>query len=245
MKTILLCFTAFIGLFVTSSFAGLDYYEKQIHKFKYEVEGEIIVKPNRAVIPVIIDTYDINFEKSLIKAHEILSSTEAELKKWDSKYFSLTPADFFKPASRGKKILDVSFFGGEKDRKKTKLILYININFSDDQDFWTRAKLLAKAHDYLSTLKTRYKSKDDSSIHIGELFYEIIDAENYRAQIIETIYQKAKVTSSIIERKEKIILEIKHITFDQHIKKDIINFNSASLTINANIQFGKESNPGK
>jgi len=245
MKTIILCITVFMGLVATSSFAGLGYYEKKIHKFQYEVEGEIIVKPNRAVIPVIINTSDISFEKSLIKARKILFSTAAGLKKLDSKNFSLSPADFFKPINKGKKILDVSFFGGEKNLKKTKLILYVNINFNDDHDFWARAELLSKAHDYLSKLKKNNNSKDDSSIYIEETFYEISDAEKYRAQIIESIYQKAKVTASIIENKEKIALEIKHITFDQHINKDIVNFNSASLTINANIEFGKEDKSDK
>lgn len=43
--------------------------------------------------------------------------------------------------------------------------------------------------------------------------------------------------ADIVAKQEKVHLEVKHVTFDQCIGEEIINFNRASLTINANIDF--------
>ncbi|MDH5767114.1 MAG: hypothetical protein OEZ38_13960, partial [Gammaproteobacteria bacterium] len=53
------------------AYAGLGFSEDEIHKFRYDVKGEIMVKPDRAVFPVLITVKSKTYKQSLERANKL------------------------------------------------------------------------------------------------------------------------------------------------------------------------------
>ncbi len=220
------------------AFAGLDYYEKSKHKFRYEVKGEIIVKPDRAIFPIIITVQSKSYKLSLQRANEIVSVLKLDTSKLDNKVFSISPSDFFKKHKRRKKI-NLSFWGeDDKNVAKTKYIAYLIVKLNNNVTFENRAKYIAESLDFIHKFKGKYIKDENTTIYQEGSFYEIDNLEQYRKKIVSSIYQKAKSMAEIVGKHENVSPVIKEVYFDQHIIEDIVNFNSAYLSINAKIEYG-------
>ncbi|GBC61821.1 hypothetical protein DENIS_2783 [Desulfonema ishimotonii] len=232
-------FTVSCLLIISASacFAGLNYYEEKVHKFNYTVEGEIEIKPDKAVFPIILTIQGNSYADSLKNTQRITHQIISELKQLDNTVFTASPSDFFKQRDRGKTLLDVSFWRNDENKPESKLIFNIYVNFKTDHTFWQRAEFLAEAHDFIDRFIKRYKEDETVSVYPEETYYEIDRIEQYREEIIRSIYEKAKTMADIIASEEKVNLDIRQVTFGQHIVKEILNFNRASLTINADIEF--------
>ena len=74
------------------------------------------------------------------------------------------------------------------------------------------------------------------------MYYEISNSEQYRSDIIKSIYTKAQSMAKIVAQAEKVELRVDEVKFDQNIKTEVINFNRASLSINAQINFTFDHN---
>ena len=234
------------AIFVTSLAHGgfssdSDYksYHKYKHNFQYEIEGEIEVKPNAAHLPVTVKTTDKSYTSALGQSQKVLDALTKELKQMDESSFSISPTDFFKPKQYSKKI-DISFFKKDDDKVISNLNLYITIAFSDDDSFWEKAKRIATAMDFLQSFSKKYDSNDDIIIFQEPIFYDVQNKEDYREQIIRSIYVKAKKVADIIGTSEQKKVTIKEAQFDQHIKEDIPDFSKALLSIKAYIAFSFE-----
>lgn len=224
-------------LSVKPSFAGLGSYDKASHRLKYEVKGEMDVRPDKAVFPIVISIKDRSYAESLAQARNIISEIETALKKHDGKIFSLSSLDFYKPDDRMRKSIDLSFFGRNDDMSKTKLVSYLSVSFNDEHAFWDRSKYVAQALDFVKGFSRKYKEDDNKSIFLEEVFYEINNVEQYRESIVKSVYKKARLMADIIAKQEKLKPKIKYVSFEQHIREDVINFSKANLTINAELEY--------
>lgn len=225
----------------SSSFAGYESSRwSDSHKFTYEVEGEIEVKPDVAVVPLIISVNSKSYSESLGQARQLLDGIKKGVAELGSSVFSATPSDFFKPQGGGRKLLDVSFFGGGDEQLQAALVFNIYVTFKPEHDFWQRAEFMAKANDFVVDLEKKHKKSDKIVISPREIYYEIHDVEKYRLEIVKSIYSKAHQMSSIVAEAEGVNLRVDEVTFDQRINKEVINFSRASLRINSRIEFSFE-----
>ncbi len=87
----------FLFLTTSTSFAGWGYSGKRDLKFNYKVEGEIEIKPDKAIFPIIITTHGNSYIDSLNTTRNITNEITDELKKLDNTIFTSSPSDFFKP----------------------------------------------------------------------------------------------------------------------------------------------------
>ncbi len=226
-----------IYVLIQPVFAGLDYSEKSQHKFRYEVKGEIIVKPDRAIFPIIITVQSKSYKFSLQNANKIVSALKSDTKKLDNEVFSISSSDFFKKHKRRKKI-NLSFWGDDnKNAAKTKYIAYLIVKFNNTVTFEDRAKYIAESLDFINNFKKKYIKDENTSIYQEGSFYEIDNVEQFREKIVNSVYQKAKLMADIVGKYEGLVPVIKEVYFDQGIIEDIINFNSASLSINAKLEY--------
>lgn len=232
-------FTILFCLFIFNSvcFAGWGSYEKDSYKFTYDIEGEIEVKPDTAVLPLIITVNSKSYSESLKKIKTLIKSVQKDVKTLNEKVFSMSPSDFYKPNEYGRKLMDVSFFGNDKDSLNTKLVTNIYITFKDEYNFWKRAEFIAQANDFALSLSKKFDKNDKISISSKKIYYEISDTEQYRSDIIKSIYSKAQNMATVVAKAEGVKLRVDEVKFDQHIKMDVINFNRACLNINAQINF--------
>ncbi len=241
MKTVRVIAMAVFLVFISSpALAGLGYSREKTINFDYKVVGEIEIKPDKAVFPITITTNGKSYIDSLGAIRDIINEMTKELKKLDHTIFTSSPSDFFKPYDKGRKFLDVSFFSGERSRARSKLVFNIYVNFTRNHSFWQRAEFLAAAHDFIARFVIKYEKDEYATVSMEDVYYEIVNVEQYRDEIIRSIYKKAKIMADIISKEEKVKLEVRQVMFDQRIDKEILNFNRASLTINANLDFGYE-----
>lgn len=222
-------------LFTFSSFAGFSSKEYASHTLKHEANGELEIKPDRAVFPVVFSVEEKTFTKALAMIRSMNDSLMQEAKNVDPDAVSVLPADFYKPG-KGNKYSDISFFGGDKNDSNAKFTAYLNIHFKPQYDFWKRSALLAKALDFLKNFAKKYKT-DEVSIRHDNAFYEVDNIEQYRKKLLELIYKKARTMAETIAKQEKAKLKIKYVSFDQYISKEIINFNRMVLSIPARIEY--------
>ncbi len=155
-------------IFSTNSYAGLksDGYDssfKYKHIFKYEINGEIEIKPNRAHFPITIQTEATSYSEALNKSKTALNDLKKSLVKANKPSFKISPSDFFKPREYSKKI-NLSFFEKDENVSKSKLNLYFSIEFAETDDFWARANKVADALDFLAKFSSKYKKKEDTYI---------------------------------------------------------------------------------
>ncbi len=218
-------------------FAGLDYNEKNSHRFKYAVKGEINIKPDRAVFPVTVTVNSKSYVKSFEDASKLIAGFKLEIKKLNNKIFSISPSNFFKKRKYKKKF-NVSFFGDDDENiAKTRLIAFLIIKFEPNHNFQQRAQFIAESLDFINKFKTQHKNNKKVTIYQEDSFYEINNVERFREEIVSSVYNKAKNMAQIIGKHENITPTIKEVYFDQYINEDIINFNNASLSINAKIEY--------
>lgn len=218
-------------------------YRSESYKFTYEVEGEIEVKPDTAVLPLVIKVRAKSYSDSLKQARQLLDDINKDVKALGSDVFSLTPSDFFKPQGGGRKLLDVSFFGGGDDEPQAMLVFNIYVAFKDDHNFWKRAEFMAKGNDFVASLEKKYEKNDKITVSPKKTYYEISEIERYRGDIIKSIYSKAHEMAAIVAEAEGVKLRVDKVTFDQRINKEVINFSRASLSINARIEFTFDQSP--
>ncbi len=91
--------------------------------------------------------------------------------------------------------------------------------------------------DFLNKHSVRYKQIDDVSFTYGDVIYHIDNVEQYREQIVNAIYQKAKKAADIVAKQEKKKPVIREVRYNQEIKQDILNLTKASLSLSAVIEF--------
>ncbi len=232
-------FTFLFCLFVFNSvcFAGWSSYERGSYKFTYDIEGEIEVKPDTAVIPLMITVNSKSYSNALKKIKTTVKKVQKDVKALDEKVFSISPSDFYKPQEYGKKLIDVSFFGNGKDSLNAKLVFNIYIAFKDEHTFWKRAEFIAHANDFVLSLSEKFQKNDNISIASNKIYYEISNTEQYRSDIIKSIYSKAQDMANLVAKAESVKLRVDEVKFDQHIKMEVINFSRTCLNINAQINF--------
>lgn len=234
MKTLKVLFV-FIFFFIFADSVNAGYGSgRYYNNFKYKVDGEIAVKPDIASYPVIVTIDSRSYKRSLSSAKRIISGISKDLKKLGKNEYSISTTNFFRSKKYSK--IKVTFFGGNKEKRRTKMIFNINVNFKDTHDFWKRAALIAEILDFIKSAQRRY-SNDTIKISQGERYFHINNVEKFRKDIISSIYKKAKTTASVIETNEKRKLKIVHITFGQNIKKSFLGFDKATLSLDANIEF--------
>lgn len=240
MKTFMtasfVCFLLLISIPI--SYAGWESsYQSKSYKFTYEVEGEIEVEPDTAVLPLMITVSAKSYLDALNQAKKLLDGFNQEIKVLGSDVFSATPLDFFKPHSGGRKSIDISFFSSGDDASQAILVFNVYVAFKSHHDFWVRAAFMAQANDFIASIENRYKKNDKILISPKKTYYEISEIEKYRGAIIKTVYAKAHQMAQIVAEAEGVDLRVDKVTFDQRIQKEVINFNRASLSINAKIDF--------
>ncbi|MCP4347592.1 MAG: hypothetical protein GY795_18970 [Desulfobacterales bacterium] len=226
-------------------YAGWDSsYQSESYKFTYEVEGEIEIKPDAAVLPLIITVRSVSYSESLKKLRQLLEGFSKNVKTLGEDVFSSTPSDFFKSQDSGRK-LNVSFFGGNNDKYRAKLVFNIYVTFKDEHNFWQRAEFMAKANDFVASSEKKFEKNDKISVSSENIYYEISDMERYRGDIIKSVYSKAQEMAKIVAEAEGVKLRVDEVAFDQRINKEVINFSRASLGINARIKFTFDQSPQK
>ena len=234
---ILLIVFGWICLPVSYGFAGYDrtYDSRQ---FQYEITGEIQVKPDFALFPVTIATDAKTFDGSLKKAKDVFTGIETDLKQVDPTHFSLSPFDFERSPEQHK-MLDahISFFKREENTSKTQLYFYLRVQFTHDHSFWERAQLLATALDFLTKQIAGFEKDKTLDVHYGEVSLHVEQKEQYREQIIYSMYAKAKKFAEVVAAHEQVIPVIKEIRAGQTIRQEILNINNASLSLDADIIF--------
>lgn len=153
-------------LFAQYAVAGMNYYESQSHQFRYEVKGEVNIKPDTAVFPVTITVESESYQQALQKAQQLAAEFKTSAGKLNRKFFTVSSADFFKRHQRGKKLsLSVSFFDSSSEEDASaKLVSVLSIGFKADQDFDQRAGLIAEALDFVRGFKKRYEKNDKISV---------------------------------------------------------------------------------
>ncbi len=216
-------FTFLLCLFVFNSvcFAGLGSYEGDSYKFTYEIEGEIEVKPDTAVLPLIITVNSKSYSNALKKIKITVEKVQKDVNALNEKVFSMSPSDFYKPREYGKKLIDVSFFGNGKNSLNAKLVFNIYIAFKDEHNFWKRAEFIAQANDFVLSLSKKFEKKDNISIASNKIYYEISNTEQYRSDIIKSIYSKAQDMANLVAKAEGVKLRVDEVKFDQHIKMEV------------------------
>jgi len=225
-------------ILIPFSYAGWESsYGSKSYKFTYEVEGEIEVEPDTAVLPLMITVRAKSYSDALNQAKKLLNGFNQEIKSLGSNVFSATPSDFFKPQRGGRKSLDLSFFSSGEDESQAMLVFNVYVAFKSNHDFWERAAFMAQANDFIASIENRYKKNDKIKISPNKTYYEISDIEKYRGAIIKTIYAKAHQMAQIVAEAEGADLKVNKVAFDQRIQKEVINFSRASLSINAKIDF--------
>jgi hypothetical protein len=238
-KSIYLTFT-FLFWACSVCYAGYGSSEgSSYHKFQYDIKGEIEIKPDYALFPFIVTVESKDFKSSLMKAKKIISEVEKKLKTLGKPNLSISSADFFEPHEYKKRIYS-SFFGEQKGKAKAQISSYFAIKFSEEDKFWDRAQYIASALDFLKGCKIKFEGADKIKFTYEEAVYHIENAEEYREKIVKSIYSKAKKAANIIAKQENKKPIIKEIKFDQMIIQEILNFNKASLSLDATIEFGFE-----
>lgn len=219
--------------------AGYSSSESKYYKFRYDVRGEIEVRPDRAVFPLIIKARAVSYERSLNAANQVVNQLDTEARKLDADKFSVDTNDYARETRRRSKI-NLSFFGNDSDDKKratSRVVSYLVLYFSDADDFSRRATLVAKALDFINAFNSSYEDNRFISISSDEVFYEISDVEQYREQVVSSVYQKARNMAAVIGKQEKLKPVIKDVHFDQHITEEILSFNKAALSVGAKIEY--------
>lgn len=216
------------------AWAGLSSSDYDSQTLKHEVEGELEVKPDRALYPLRITVDTRSYDNSLNKIESLHKTLETQVKALGES-FNVSPAAFYKPGTYRKKS-KLSFFSSDSASTSIRFVSYINVNFKQEHDFWTRARLIAKALDFIESFRKKNKSKTVSINH-DDVVYEIDFIEQYRKKLIESIYKKAKNTAEIVAKQENASLQIKYVSFAQHIKKQSVSFNQTILTIPAVIEY--------
>lgn len=241
MRKIKIIFITLLSLtYLSPVFAGYGSYDESSHQLKYDVKGEIEVKPDKVIFPIVITLKDKTYNSSLLQAKKVITELETALKNHDSQVFSFSSLDFYKPANRSGKSIDLSFFGRNDELSTTKLVSYLSINFSSSHAFWDRSKYVADALDLMRVYSKKYKEGENKSVYLEDAYYEINNIEQYRGTIVESIYSKARLMADIIAKQENLKPKIKFVSFNQNIQKDVINFSKASLTISAVIEYSFE-----
>jgi len=238
IKTLLITLSTLV--YLNPVFAGYGGYDEKSHQLKYDVTGEIEVKPDKAIFPIVITVKEKTYNASLLQAKKIITEIEQALKKYDSQVFTFSSLDFYKPEHRTRKSIDLTFFGRNNEVSTTKLVSYLSINFSSSHEFWERSKYVADALDFIRLHAMKYKEDEARSVSLEDAYYEISNIEQYRGTIVESIYSKARLMADIIAKQENLKPKIKFVSFNQRIQKTVINFSKASLTISAVIEYSFE-----
>ena len=89
----------------------------------------------------------------------------------------------------------------------------------------------------------KYEKNDKITVSPKKTYYEILEIERYRGEVIKSIYSKAQEMAAIVAEAEGVELRVDKVTFDQRINKEVINFSRASLSINARIEFTFDQSP--
>jgi hypothetical protein len=163
MKTFITAsFVIFLLLiFIPVGYAGWESsYGSKTYKFTYEVEGEIEVEPDTAVLPLMITVSAKSYSDALNQAKKLLNGFNQEIKALGSDVFSATPTDFFKPQRGGRKSLDLSFFRSGDDKSQAMLVFNVYAAFKSNHDFWERAAFMAQANDFIASIENRYKKNE-------------------------------------------------------------------------------------
>lgn len=218
--------------------AGYSFSESDIYKFRYDVKGEINVRPDRAVFPVVITVKAGSYINSLERANQVVADLKSEARALNKDVFSISPADFSRKTKRTSKI-NLSFFGGDDNKYKatTKLVSFLVVNFTDQHDFSKRSEFIAESLDFVSDFKEKYKANEQVAVYLEDSFYEIANVEQYREKIVSSVYRKAKAMAETIGKHEKVSPKIKEVYFDQYISEEILSFNKAALSISAKIEY--------
>jgi len=250
MKVLVRTGWAFLLLVVlsTAGHAGFSSGNRNaFYKFSYEVQGEIEVKPDTAVLPLVITVRAKSNTDALNQAKQLLTAVTQEVKALGSEVFSSSPSDFFKPQNGNRKMVEVSFFKANEEETQAKMVFNIYVTFKEEHDFWQRAGFMAKANDFVAALEKKYQKNERINASSQDTYYEISDIERYRGEIIRSIYAKAHNMAEIVAKAEGTTLKVDQVTFDQRIKSEVINFNRESLSLDARIGFvfDKSSRSGK
>ncbi len=210
------------------------------HKLKYEINGEIEVKPDRAHFPLIVSARGETYQASLRNATRVLEQLKDALQQENKSHFIISPADFFESDKSLKRMLKVTFFGKDKDEASTNLTLCLTVKFEDKNDFWDRADSVAQALDFLDDFMKAHDRKENIALSREAMFYEVDNKEQFREEIVQIIYSKAKKVADVIGQNEGREPKVREVKFDQNIREDILNFNKALLSIDATMEFSFE-----
>jgi len=137
-------------------------------------------------------------------------------------------------------MLKVTFFGKDKDEASTNLTLCLTVKFEDKNDFWDRADSVAQALDFLDDFMKAHDRKENIALSREAMFYEVDNKEQFREEIVQIIYSKAKKVADVTDQNEGREPKVREVKFDQNIREDILNFNKALLSIDATMEFSFE-----
>lgn len=74
-------------------------------------------------------------------------------------------------------------------------------------------------------------------MHAGDMELHIENVEQYRTQIVELLYTKAKEVAEFIAQQEDISPHMKEVTFGQTVQEEIVNIHKGSVSLDASILF--------
>ena len=219
----------------TPAFSGLD--RSFAETLQYDVTGILEVKPDSALFPVTLTAQGNNYVAALQRAQEIYRALEVAAQQTPGERLSVTPGNFDETREY-EKVSSLSFFGDEQNMIKTNMQFFLHITFTAQDDFWARAQFIAAALDLLNAQVKAFQAEHTVELRYGEMLLRVSNPEQYREQLMTTLYTRAKAMAQVVAAGERTTPVIKEITCAQTIEQHFLNIHQASLALTANIVFG-------
>lgn len=204
--------------------------------FVYDVEGEIFTKPTNFIFQFSITNEAKSSDDSIKVIKQIVENVEKDLKVVSELKPVLTPAnlgDHYEVI----KIINVLMFSNEKDLVKSTMSFFLNIEMSNQQDYWTRATNLSRVYEMLRSYVFKYKGHKTIEFSLTNAEYIVGNKEKYREEIGKLIINNAMEMEKIFSINEQRKCRIAKINCSQEIIVKVLNIDKAALSMKASIDY--------
>ncbi len=208
---------------------------------EYEVTEAMEVQPDKAVFPFELRVSAADFTAAAASAHRIFTEMEQDLKKLDAARLSLSPADFRRDGSYGRKSDSFSLF---KDDKRPVAMIQLDFlltaRLTGITDSWERINLTARAMDFLKNRAERFKKQEDTGFYYEYAGYDVENPQLYRDRIVQAIHANARGMADMTAGLEGRKAVMKTVEFGKDIRVKVVDMNRAFLSMDARMVFRLE-----
>ena len=202
-----------------SGFTGKDY--------EYDVQGEIYVAPDYAVLPVDIYVTGATYQQALSVAKGVATGAEESLRKQYGQLVSVIWAG-------------TDTLGANSKNQQLVLSFFVRSNIAAMKDYWAKTELVAGISDAIEALRKKHDSDKHINIRTGQIEYHIADIESYRKGVIDSMTKKIELLRISANKLISGSPKVTTIDTDQQISAEVISIEKAALRMDAQVRIQVE-----